>query len=216
MLRRDEAMRTLVLGLGNELLGDDGVGALAARTLKAQLDERSDVDVVESPLCGLALLDLLLGYDRALILDAIMTGMHPPGTIIELGPEDLDPVCAPSPHYAGLPEIFSIAEQLALKFPQDIRILAVEVEDPYTLGAGLSSCVTRALETLVRRVQTRLTCLAPSSSTGLLHDTFWETRFGSSFACHPCGSRDPDQPLPGLDSRFRGNDVQGFSGKTVV
>lgn len=150
-------MRTLVLGLGNELLGDDGVGALAARALKAPLEACADVDVVESPLCGVALLDLLLGYDRALILDAIMTGRHPPGTIIELGPEDLDPVCAPSPHYAGLPEIFSIAERLALKFPQDIRILAVEVEDPYTLGAGLSSCVARALETLVRRVWALLT-----------------------------------------------------------
>lgn len=159
-------MRTLVLGLGNELLGDDGVGTLAARELKEQLNDRTDVDVVESSQCGVALLDLLLGYDRALILDAIMTGKHPPGTIIELGPDDLDPVCAPSPHYAGLPEMFSIAEQLTLKFPQSIRILAVEVKDPYTLGTKLSLTATRALEALVQRVQARLTYPAPSPSMG--------------------------------------------------
>ena len=107
-------MKTIVLGLGNDLLGDDAAGILAARALREQIGDVADV--VESSLTGLALLDLFLGYDRAIIIDAIVTGNKPPGAIHELHPSDLDPVVAPSPHYTGLPEMLAISERLDLKF----------------------------------------------------------------------------------------------------
>ena len=66
--------RILVLGLGNDILGDEAVGLLAARRLRALLPE--SVDVVESGGGGLDLLDVLEGYDRAILLDSILTGLR--------------------------------------------------------------------------------------------------------------------------------------------
>jgi hydrogenase maturation protease len=144
------APRTLVLALGNELLSDDGVGVVAADSLRERLAGLADV--VVSPLAGVALLETFLGYERALVLDAIRTGPDAPGTIRRLSPADLGPVLAPSPHYSGLPEMIDIASRLRLSFPSEIAILSVEVSDPYTIGGPLSEPVRAAIPELARRV----------------------------------------------------------------
>lgn len=141
--------RTLVLALGNDLLGDDGVGLEAARRIAGQVD--SSVDVVETAEAGLALLELMEGYERALLIDSVVTGRYPPGTVIEFLPEDFRRVIAPSPHYAGLPEVLEMAQRLALTFPQQLRILAMEVENPYEFHVGFSPPVQESLPRLVQQ-----------------------------------------------------------------
>jgi hydrogenase maturation protease len=161
-------MKILVLGLGNDLLADDAAGILAARRLQEVFPPggagRSEhgsglaqvppptVDVVESSLSGVALLDLFLGYDKAIIVDAVQTGRAPPGTIHELAPEDLGSIVAPSPHYTGLPELLELAKNLDLPFPGEIAIFALEVQDPHTIGGALSAPVEAALPDLTARV----------------------------------------------------------------
>ena len=125
-------MRTLVLGLGNELAADDAVGLLAVRAVSE--DVAGAADVVESSASGMALIELFAGYDRALVVDAIRTGRNPPGTIIELALDDVGRVVAPSLHHAGLPEMAAVAQRLGLRFPLETHVLAVEVLDPYTIG----------------------------------------------------------------------------------
>jgi hydrogenase maturation protease len=146
--------RTLVLGLGNDLLADDAVGIEAARRLKAVPDSRADV--CESSLSGVALMDLLVGYDRAILIDAVQTGTAPPGTIRELSPADLGQVIAPSPHYAGIPEMLALAQQLELVFPREIKILAIEVADATTIGGTISPAVEAALPEIEKRVREHL------------------------------------------------------------
>lgn len=63
----ERSARILVLALGNDLLGDDGVGLEAARQIAGQVD--GSVDVVETGEAGLALLELMEGYERALLID---------------------------------------------------------------------------------------------------------------------------------------------------
>lgn len=144
----------MVLALGNELLGDDGIGVLAARKLSADIGDLADI--TECDLCGLALLDVTLGYDKLVIIDGIASGTVPPGTIIELNPDDLKTVASPSPHYAGLPEVIDLAERLQLDFPKEIRIFAVEIKDRQTIGASVSPPVAGALDDLTRRVKVQL------------------------------------------------------------
>jgi hydrogenase maturation protease len=146
-------MRTLVLGLGNDLLSDDAVGLLAVRQLQQEIPPGGEVEVVETGLAGLALLDHFIGFDRALILDSICSGRHAPGTVTEIAPADLRAIEAPSPHFAGLPELLALARRLELPFPADIRILAIETADPYTLGGGLSPAVEAGLAVLVARAR---------------------------------------------------------------
>jgi len=148
-------MDTLVLGLGNDLLADDAIGIVVVRRLSEEIPARADF--VESGLHGVALMDILAGYKRAIIVDAIRTGSLPPGTIIELRPDDLRTVRSPSPHYSGLPEMIELAREMELAFPEDIRILAVEIVDPLTLGGAMSPQVSAAMDMLVERVKDRLT-----------------------------------------------------------
>jgi hydrogenase maturation protease len=141
----------LILGLGNEIISDDAAGILAARALAGEMAGRADV--VESSLSGLALLDVLLGYRKVLIIDAEGTGARAPGSITEIDPATLDALIAPSPHYAGLPEMFAIAAQLRLEFPDEIRILAVEAENLHEIGGQVSASVQAALPELVHRAR---------------------------------------------------------------
>ncbi len=144
-------MRTLVLGLGNELAGDDAVGLLVARALREELD--GVVDVAESSASGMALIEVFAGYDRAVVVDSILTGRNPPGTITEMALAEVGRVVAPSLHQAGLPEMAAAAERLGLGFPAETRVFAVEVLDPYTIGAPMSEPVSGALGELADRVR---------------------------------------------------------------
>jgi hydrogenase maturation protease len=147
-------MRMLVLGLGNELAADDAVGVLVARAVREQVADAADV--VESSASGMALLEIFDGYDRAIVVDSIRTGRNPPGTITELGLEQIGRVVAPSLHQAGLPEMAAVAERLGLGFPSETQVLAVEVLDPYTLGGAMSTPVAAAVDELARRVCARV------------------------------------------------------------
>ena len=149
-----ESQNILVLGLGNELLCDDRVGLLAARRLRTMLNGRADVR--ESSLTGVALLDVLAGHDKAILIDAVQTGQCSPGTIVEIDPGQLRAVSNPSPHFTGVPEMIAMAEQLHLPFPADIKIIAVEIACAQTIGETLSAPVAHAIPELTRRVEEQL------------------------------------------------------------
>jgi len=144
-------MNILVLGLGNDLLADDAIGVLAARELEPRLGGRADV--VASSLHGLALLDVLAGYDAAVLIDAVQSGERPVGTVFEMDPAALVPVPVPSPHFAGLPDMLALARRLELRFPERFRIVAVEVRDPFTIGGAMTPEVRQALPAICEDVE---------------------------------------------------------------
>lgn len=147
-------MKLLVLGLGNELLADDGVGLLIIREFTKEY--KGQAELVECTVSGLALLEYFIGFDKAIVVDAIHTGKQPAGTIYELVPSDLGEVYAPSPHYTGLPEMMALAKQLELQFPADIKIFAMEIADPYTIGGPLTESVRGAMEGLIMKIKKQL------------------------------------------------------------
>jgi len=147
-------MKILVLGLGNDIIADDGLGIYAARQLKESLKDCADV--CESSAAGIALLEVFMGYDKAVIIDAVKTGDFEPGTIQEWKAEELSQVLAPSPHYAGLPELLALAKQMQLDYPQEFAIYSMEAEDPYTIGKGLTPAIEAKLPELVQRVEERV------------------------------------------------------------
>lgn len=151
---RRQRPRHLLLALGNDILGDDGVAHFAARALSPTV--KAGLHIEESSEAGLALLELMEGFDRVLLVDAIKTGTHDPGEIIELTTDDFRTIVAPSPHYAGLPEVLALAECLGVPVPADIRILAMEVEEPYVVREGLTPRVAAALPRLIQRIETIL------------------------------------------------------------
>ncbi len=81
-------MKTLILGLGNPLVTDDSVGLRVVEQLKPLLADRADVEVSEDYWGGLRLMERMIGFERAIVVDAIQTGA-PPGTIHLLTPEGI-------------------------------------------------------------------------------------------------------------------------------
>jgi len=140
---------TLLLALGNPLMGDDGVALVAARALQPRYREK--VDICESPVAGFALLDLLSSHRRALIIDAARTGTVPPGTISEFTPSDFTPGESTSPHSAGLPEVLALGRTLDIALPGEIRILGMEIDDMDRLHEGLGPVAAGALPEFLLR-----------------------------------------------------------------
>lgn len=154
-------LRSLVLGLGNDLLCDDGVGLVVARAARRLLPPC--VDVVESGEAGLALLEFLADYDAAVIVDSIQLGA-PPGTVHVLSRDAFGRVVAPSAHYAGLAEVFSLGTQIGVKLPSALTVVAIEAQDPYSFSEELTPEVQKAVPTAVDAV---LQSLGYSTSTSI-------------------------------------------------
>jgi hydrogenase maturation protease len=133
------AMKTLILGLGNTLLGDDGVGILLARELEKVLSPSNGFTVMESSLWGLALIDLILGFDHVIILDAIKTGKYRVGNVHEIKVADFTGLSSAStPHFVGLPTVLRLGQELGLDVPSQISVIGIEVNDPYSFGENLT------------------------------------------------------------------------------
>lgn len=142
----------LILALGNDLLGDDAAGPLAARELD-KLVNTDEIEIIETGEAGLALMEVLTGYEKALIIDSVQTCQKPPGTVIEFSPDDFRKVIAPSPHYAGLPEILASAKRFELPMPSELRILAIEVANPFDFAECMTPDVEKGFPDLVAKAR---------------------------------------------------------------
>jgi hydrogenase maturation protease len=144
--------RVLVLGLGNDLLTDDGVGLYVARELQRQFLGQDSIHLRETTEMGLALLDFLTSYDAAVIVDSIQTGQAPAGFIHELDAASLKHLTGGTPHFLGVGETLALGRQLNMPMPAQVKIFAIEVEDPFTLGTQLTPTLQAALQGIVERV----------------------------------------------------------------
>jgi hydrogenase maturation protease len=148
--------RTVVVGLGNPLLSDDGVGVLAARLLAERL-AGAPVSVAESSWGGMRFLDLLAGFERAIIIDAIQWRHGPPGTVYRLSPDEAVPtVRAVSFHDISLGTALALGSRLGIPLPAEIVFLAVEAGDILTVSEACSPEVMAALPEVVRQVEAQL------------------------------------------------------------
>ncbi len=143
-------MNTLVLGIGNPILTDDGVGINIARRLK---EKKPEVEAVETSEAGLALLDLTAGYDRLIIIDSIRTEQGKPGELYRLGLEDLKTDAEiSSSHGIGIATAFALGRKLGYKVPEDISLYAVEIRDNLTFGEECTEEVGGRIEFITDRI----------------------------------------------------------------
>jgi hydrogenase maturation protease len=154
--------KTLILGLGNPILSDDGVGCRVAAALKDRLAGR-EVDVLEAGVAGLDSLDLLAGYDRAIIIDAIQTASGTPGRISRLETEALAATRhSGTPHDVNLATALELGRRLGLPLPEQIIIFAIEALDVTSFGETCTPAVAAAVPACVEMVVRELGALASS------------------------------------------------------
>jgi hydrogenase maturation protease len=146
-------LKTLILGLGNPILSDDGVGPAVARELEGALDPKV-ATVVEASLGGLNLIDLLVGYERVIIIDAIKTEGGQAGQIYKLDSAALTTTrYTGSPHDVNLATALELGKKLGLAIPQKIDIFAIEVADTERFSEEFTPAVAAAIPVCVEMIR---------------------------------------------------------------
>jgi hydrogenase maturation protease len=150
------APRLLLLGLGNDILTDDAVGLHVVHELQRELAGHPAIDCRQTTEMGLALLDFITGYRAVAIVDSIQTGNAAPGFLHELDAAALNQLAGRTPHFVGVSETLALGKQLGLPMPEQVRVFAIEVEDPFTLGTALTPALQAALPGIIARLRTAL------------------------------------------------------------
>jgi hydrogenase maturation protease len=150
-------MKTLIIGLGNPLLRDDSVGLRAIQMLRGIIDDSPEIELMEDYWGGLRLMEQMVGYDRAIIVDAICTGA-PPGTIHLLSPNDIPTQRSASAHDVNLPTALEFGRQAGAHLPstKNILLVGIEAADVQTFEESLSPEVEAALPGAVNQILSKL------------------------------------------------------------
>ncbi|HEY6784766.1 MAG TPA: HyaD/HybD family hydrogenase maturation endopeptidase, partial [Gemmatimonadales bacterium] len=152
---------TVVIGLGNPLMGDDGLGIVVARQLLSRTDLPDGVQVVDGGTWGLNLLPVIEDAERVLLVDAIDTA-EAPGTLIRLSRERLPKYLATkiSPHQVDLRDVLALAE-LRGTLPEDTTAIGLQPQI-VALGTALSPLIAGRMEELMSAVLDHLRAREPA------------------------------------------------------
>jgi hydrogenase maturation protease len=147
-------MKTLLLGMGNPFLCDDSVGVRLAVDLARELRGIPDLDVMEEcSVGGLNLLDVLRGYDRAVVLDSIQTEGGVPGTWYRFGFEELeDTIHLTNIHDVNFATAILLGRRLGMHLPSETHIFAVEVLENKTFSERMTPDLEQAYPRIARGI----------------------------------------------------------------
>jgi len=148
-------MKTLVIGLGNPILGDDGVGWKIAEEVASVIGQDSFVEVDTAALGGLSLMERMLGYDRVVLVDSMETGQGPVGSVQTFPLASLsDPMAghSASAHDTSLITALQTAKSIGADVPNRVDVVAVEAQNVYDFSEELSSPVAAAIPVAVQAV----------------------------------------------------------------
>ena len=150
-------MKTLVVGLGNPILGDDGIGIRVAQAVaKYMCVADLEVEFLEASLGGLALAEQLQGYDRVILVDAIQTPGGKPGAVYRLNLDDLPTYHADSIHDTSLTTALQVFRHQGGHVPGQITIIAIEAVNLHDFGETLTPEVEAAIPLAVDAVLAEL------------------------------------------------------------
>jgi hydrogenase maturation protease len=149
-------MKTIVIGLGNPILGDDGAGWCVAEKVKSQLNspmspllkgKESDVDVDCLSLGGISLMEHIVGYERAILIDALISDEEP-GSILVSKLDDLPDTSAfhmTSIHDMSLQNALKLGKEMGADLPECVTIVGISANHVYDFSEELSRPVSQAI-----------------------------------------------------------------------
>lgn len=151
-------MAVVIVGLGNPILSDDGVGIKVAGAVRKLLEGAPGIEVVEAYAGGLRLMEALSGYRSAVIVDALTGGEFPAGTVVRIGAmEGRATRNLLSSHDGDLACALRLGRELGLRLPERIEVIGIEAADVESFSEELSEAVAAALPEAVAAV---LSCIS--------------------------------------------------------
>lgn len=160
-------MKTLVIGLGNPILTDDGVGVLVAYALMQAIEGQdvSGIEITEASVGGLRLMEMMIGYERVIVIDALLAANVPPGTIRRFTLADLSAISplqhTASAHDTSLVTALQSGRRMGLPLPKEIIFFGVGVQNVSDFGERPTPAVAAAVPLVCQAVLQELG-LAPS------------------------------------------------------
>lgn len=158
-------MKTIIIGLGNPLLGDDGVGWLIAEQLQNEIKTsfaKSDSVSFEClSLGGLGLMEHLIGFDRAILIDTVNLHNQELGMVLRFDLAELpDPSYGhtTSAHDTSLANALQVASQLGVKLPDRITVVGIVSPNVYEFSETLSPQIAKAVPIAKQVVMEILQC----------------------------------------------------------
>lgn len=147
-------MKTLVVGLGNPILGDDGVGWKVAEEVCKNLPDDLRVDVECLSLGGISLMEHLIGYDRVVIVDAFETDTMPGSiSVLKLGQlPNYSAYHITSVHDTSLQKAMELGREMGAHLPEDVMIVGIATERIHEFSEDLSRPVARMVPCVVKIV----------------------------------------------------------------
>ena len=142
----------LVLGVGNLLLKDEGIGVHVARKLM-DMDLPPHVEVLEGGTSGFDLLDDIEGREKVVVVDTVQAG-QPPGTLYRMSREDIEdrPKQRLSLHDIDMTDLLKLSDLLGVEKPAEVIIIGVEPKDMETASMELSPEVEAKMSKVIELV----------------------------------------------------------------
>jgi hydrogenase maturation protease len=154
--KQTDFVKTLVVGLGNPILGDDGIGWQIAQTLQLRKDIPSDVTIECLAIGGISLMEALIDYDRAILIDAIVTHQVPVGSVscYKLGElPNFNTGHMSSAHDTSLVDALQLGRSLGANIPDDISIVTIESQKVYDFSEDMTPAVAAAVPLALKIIQ---------------------------------------------------------------
>jgi hydrogenase maturation protease len=148
--------KTIVVGVGNPILGDDGVGIHIVNTIRQQINnQNATLEIAYTG--GMNLLDIIRGYDKVILVDAVHHEGRKTGEVQRYFLSELPTVHSSNPHDVSLPEAIRFAQQLGeTNLPKKIIVIGVIVQSSLDFGEQLSSEVAAAVPTAAQMILSEL------------------------------------------------------------
>ncbi len=149
---------SILIGLGNPFLSDDAVGLRVARAIHDLLQHVPEaperhVDLFETSVGGFELVEMLIGYDKAVLIDAIQTEHGTPGDhyLVDYASLSLEDIPCMT-HQVGLLEGLTVARRLDMHVPIRLHIYAIEAADLYTFSESMTPAVAAAVPEITKNI----------------------------------------------------------------
>jgi len=144
--------KTALVGLGNPAYGDDGIGPVVAREVYDLLRSSADVDLLEHAASGYSLAERLVGYQRAVIVDALTDAQAEVGTVTQVEIQESSSCPFLSFHTAGFHDILALARMAGLEVPGAIVMYGITIREPECFSENLSAELAAKLPHIAKAV----------------------------------------------------------------
>ena len=145
-------MKTIVIGVGNPILSNDGVGIHIAKKLQHEVSD-PDVVIDTAYTGGFNLVEMMKGFDKAILIDTVHETKAKTGEVRRYELSDLPRCHSGNPHDASLPEAFHLMKTLGETcLPQQVIIVGVVSNSPPVFGEHIDPLISLAVPTAVNMV----------------------------------------------------------------